>query len=97
MVHRLQTEFAPETGEARYVERLRKLVAGGYLDAAEGILITDLASLGTDFAAQCAALRREDVELSGWAELIDAKAGRAITCLRGCSPGSRARPSGRPR
>lgn len=74
MVHRLQTEFAPETGEARYVERLRKLVAGGYLDAAEGILITDLASLGTDFAAQCAALRREDVELSGWAELIDAMA-----------------------
>ena len=74
MVHRLQTEFALEEGEARYVERLRKLVASGYLDAADGILVTDLAGLGTDFAAQCAALRRTDIALAGWAELIDAMA-----------------------
>jgi hypothetical protein len=72
MTHRLQSEFAREEGEARYVERLRKLVAGGYLDAAEGILITDLASLDSDFATQCAHLKREHVELSGWPELIDA-------------------------
>lgn len=72
MTHRLQTEFAREAGEARYVERLRKLTTGGYLDAAEGILITDLASLGTDFAVQCAGLKREHVVLAGWIELIDA-------------------------
>lgn len=72
MTHRLQTEFASEEGEARYVERLRKLLTGGYLDAAEGILITDLASLDSAFAGQCASLRREDVILSGWPELIDA-------------------------
>lgn len=74
MTHRLQTEFARAEGEARYVDRLKKLVTGGYLDAAEGTLITDLASLGTDFSAQCAALRRESVALSGWPDLIDAMA-----------------------
>jgi hypothetical protein len=82
MTHRLQSEFAREEGEARYVERLRKLVTNGYLDAAEGILITDLASLDSEFAAYCAGLKREHVELSGWPELIDAMSlfeGESIT------------------
>lgn len=74
MTHRLQTEFAEPDGEARYVERLRKLVTGGYLEAAEGILITDLASLDSALAGQCAALKREHVVLSGWPEVIDAMA-----------------------
>lgn len=72
MMHRLQAEFATPEGEARYLEKLRKHVSGGYLDAADGILVTDIAALDTDLAEKCAAATRDDVVLSGWEELLDA-------------------------
>jgi hypothetical protein len=72
MAHRLQGEFARVEGEARYVDHLRKLVTGGFFDAAEGILVTDLAQHEGSLAGICASTRREDVTLSGWPELIDA-------------------------
>jgi hypothetical protein len=72
MQHRLQAEFASAEGEARYVDHLRKLAAGGYLEAAEGILVTDLAALDTPLAQACARLTRDEVVLTGWPELIDA-------------------------
>jgi len=72
MSHRLQAEFASEEGEANYVDHLRKLIAGGFLDTANGILVTDLAALDSDFARMCAALPAGDVLLTGWPELIDA-------------------------
>jgi len=71
MTHRLQAAFATPEGEEAYVEKLRKHVSGGYLDAAEGILIADLAMLDRELAQQCAALAREQVVLDGWPELLD--------------------------
>jgi hypothetical protein len=72
MTHRLLADFATPQGEANYVEKLRRHVTGGYLEAAEGILIADLAMLDRDLAQQCAALTQAQVKLDGWPELIDA-------------------------
>jgi len=72
MTHRLQADFATPQGEENYVEKLRKHVSGGYLEAAEGILIADLAMLDRELAQQCAALTKAQVKLDGWPELIDA-------------------------
>ena len=72
MAHRLQAEFARQEGEAHYVDHLRKLVSGGLLDAANGILMADLAALDSDLAQICAATDPADVVLTGWPELIDA-------------------------
>jgi hypothetical protein len=84
MTHRLQADFATPQGEEAYVEKLRKLIASGYLDAAEGILIADLAMLDRDLAQQCAALTKNQVTLDGWPELMDvisvfAGEGEAVT------------------
>lgn len=71
MTHRLQADFATPQGEEAYVEKLRKHVSSGYLEAAEGILIADLAMLDRELAQQCAALTRHQVKLDGWPELMD--------------------------
>jgi hypothetical protein len=71
MTHRLQADFATPQGEEAYVEKLRKHISSGYLEAAEGILIADLAMLDRDLAQQCAALGRNQVKLDGWPELMD--------------------------
>jgi hypothetical protein len=71
MTHRLQADFATPQGEEAYVEKLRKHVSNGYLEAAEGILIADLAMLDRELAQQCAALTRHQVKLDGWPELMD--------------------------
>jgi len=72
MTHRLQVEFATAEGEANYVEKLRKHFESGYLDAAEGILMSDLTAMDRDLAQQCAALSQNYVTLAGWPELLDA-------------------------
>lgn len=71
MTHRLQADFATPQGEEAYVEKLRKHISSGYLEAAEGILIADLAMLDRDLAQQCAALTKHQVKLDGWPELLD--------------------------
>jgi len=72
MTHRLQADFATPQGEEAYVEKLRRHVASGYIEAAEGILLADLAMLDRDLAQQCAVLSRSQVRIDGWPELIDA-------------------------
>lgn len=71
MTHRLQADFATPQGEEAYVDKLRRHIAGGFLDAAEGILIADLAMLDRELAQQCAALKQNQVRLDGWPELND--------------------------
>lgn len=71
MTHRLQVEFATPQGEQAYVDMLRAHVASGNLDAADEILMADLASLDRDLAQQCTALSPDRVTIDGWAEMID--------------------------
>ena len=72
MSHRLQAEFATAEGEEHYVDHLKKLVSGGFLDTANGILVSDLMALDSDLARICSATDSEQVVLTGWPELIDA-------------------------
>jgi hypothetical protein len=72
MPHRLQVEFAKPDGEQRYVDELRNLISTGQFDAAEQILLEDLAALDREFAKQCSETSRDSVILSGWPELFDA-------------------------
>lgn len=73
-MHHLQQLFATAEGEATWTAQMHDLFAAGDLDAAEAVLRGALLGLESDLAAQCLALRRDDVVLSGWEELDDAVA-----------------------
>ena len=84
MVHRLQEAFATLEGERDYTQGLAAWIAAGDLDRAEEVLAAALATLDTDLARLCLATPRAAVEISGWAELVDAvdmHEGAPITAL----------------
>ncbi|HSG33405.1 MAG TPA: hypothetical protein VLA37_02640 [Sphingomonadaceae bacterium] len=74
MTHQMQTMFATAEGEERFVDKVRRQIEGGYLDSAEVMLMSELAALNRDLAHQCMELKRSDVRLEGWPELLDALA-----------------------
>jgi hypothetical protein len=71
-MHHLQQLFAEEANETAWAEDLHVLFAAGDFAETEAVLGQGLAELGSDLAAQCLALRRRDVVLTGWDALDEA-------------------------
>jgi len=71
-MHWLQTKFATAEGEQEWCDTLHLLIERGQFDAAETRLLEALEGLEGEIAGLCRSLHREDVELDGWEDLVEA-------------------------
>ena len=71
-MHELQSVFASAEGEAGWEAQLRAHFEAGDLDAAHAVLEAALEGLGSQFAQDCLAIAPDDVQIEGWAELVEA-------------------------
>lgn len=71
-MHDLQTLFATAEAERTFEEHFHALFAAGDLDAAEALLVDATAMVDGEIARLCRELRREDVVLTGWEDLVAA-------------------------
>ena len=71
-MHDLQQLFATAEAEQAYEDHLRALFAAGDLDAVEDLLAVSIALVDGEVARLCRELRREDVVVTGWEDLVAA-------------------------
>ncbi len=71
-MHDLQQLFATAEAEQAFEDHFHALFAAGDLDAVEALLADSIAAVDGEIARLCRELRREDVVLTGWEDLVAA-------------------------